>query len=218
MKETWKDVPNTSGRYQISSSGNFRKKSINGEYIDVKPRLDGYGYLYVTLKYDDNEKTKYVAIHRLVAKAFINNPYNLPIVHHIDDNKLNNCVENLFWCTRGQNNSFSFSARKGHVIKDRVIEQYSMDGTLLATYSSFRNASNAIGIKNTNLISKCCRNLRGRKSAYGYIWRFGVGDKMYHDNQIEPDQMAMIIEAYKKNPNEVINAINKIIKNEIPNT
>ncbi len=180
MDEIWKDIDNTSGRYQISSNGRFRKKEKE-EYYIVKPHLDSYGYQYVCIRFDNNTK-KHVAIHRLVAMAFINNPYNLPIVHHIDDNKLNNCVSNLFWCTYAQNNSFRLTANNGRGNSHRVIEQYSLDGKLIATWSSFEEAYRSLNLKNTkatNLISKCCRRKEGRKQAYGYLWKFGMNDPQY---------------------------------------
>lgn len=185
MDELWKDVDNTSGRYQISSNGRLRQRDKT-EYKLINPHLDSYGYQYVTIKFNNNKNPRHVAIHRLVAQAFINNPYNLPVVHHIDDNKLNNTVSNLFWCTHGQNHSFSLSARNGTIQKHRVIEQYTLDGEYIATWNSFIEAYRAIKPNNnsncTSLISYCCQGKKGRKTAYGYIWRFGKGDPMY-----EPD-------------------------------
>lgn len=43
------------------------------------------------------------SLHRKVAEAFIPNPLNLPEVHHIDGNKLNNHVSNLKWVTHQEN-------------------------------------------------------------------------------------------------------------------
>ena len=64
----------------------------------VPQNKDRYGYLRVSIK---NNKGKQMAVkaHRLVAKAFIPNPYNKPTVNHIDEVKTNNCVDNLEWMT-----------------------------------------------------------------------------------------------------------------------
>lgn len=59
------------------------------------------GYKFVCLRKDG--KNKNLLIHRLVAEAFIPNPKNLPCVNHKDGNKQNNNVENLEWCTQGEN-------------------------------------------------------------------------------------------------------------------
>ena len=55
------------------------------------------GYLYVNLSKPGGARQH--LLHRLVAKAFIPNPFDLPQVNHIDGNKLNNRVENLEWVT-----------------------------------------------------------------------------------------------------------------------
>ena len=66
---------------------------------------DGRGYLFVHLT-NGKGKLKNEKIHRLVAKAFIPNPDNLPEVNHIDENKYNNCVDNLEWCSVKYNRNY----------------------------------------------------------------------------------------------------------------
>jgi hypothetical protein len=67
----------------------------------LKPSLNKRGYLYIWLC--KNAKYKGFRIHRIVAKTFIPNPENKPQVNHIDRNVLNNCVDNLEWCTNSEN-------------------------------------------------------------------------------------------------------------------
>lgn len=59
------------------------------------------GYYCVSICYDGEGK-KDERINILVAKAFVPNPYNKPIVHHIDTDKLNNDVSNLLWLTTAE--------------------------------------------------------------------------------------------------------------------
>ena len=103
--EIWKDVVYFEGLYQVSNLG--RVKSLNysrtGREKVLKPSKTN-GYLQVYL-YKEG-KSKRFSIHRLVAFAFIPNPNNLPIVNHKDEDKSNNCVDNLEWCTVAYNNNY----------------------------------------------------------------------------------------------------------------
>ena len=66
------------------------------------------GYYIVNLYISKNGKYKTRSIHRLMAEAFIENPENLPIINHIDGNKLNDEIENLEWCTYSYNNKHAY--------------------------------------------------------------------------------------------------------------
>lgn len=103
--EIWKDIQGYDGLYQVSNIG--RVKSLNysrtGKEKILKP-CKANGYLQVYL-YKEG-KSKMYKIHRLVAMAFIPNPDNLPCVNHIDEDKSNNCEDNLEWCTVAYNNTY----------------------------------------------------------------------------------------------------------------
>ena len=94
--------------YCISETGKVislkRKFARQRELI---PNTNRYGYLYVNLVKD--KKAKVGMIHRLVAKAFIENPNNYKYVNHKDGNKANNKIGNLEWCTSSQNIVHSFA-------------------------------------------------------------------------------------------------------------
>ena len=98
--EKWRHIKGQSEFYQISTKGRVASLK-NGKARILKLKQDKKGYLSVSLH--KNGKTKGHRINRLVALAFIPNPYNLPVVHHRDDNPANNFVENLEWTTRKQN-------------------------------------------------------------------------------------------------------------------
>jgi hypothetical protein len=87
--------------YYITPSGDVYTTS-GRKLSKLRPGRKGSGYRFVGLNSDDGER-KYEMIHRLVAKAFIDNPLNLPAVNHIDLNKSNNRVENLEWVTYSEN-------------------------------------------------------------------------------------------------------------------
>lgn len=109
MKEIWKEIDGYDGKYFISSWGRVR-----GPRGIMTPYLNHKGYEKIGL-YKDGKKEKH-RINRLVAEAFIPNPYGLPEVNHIDGNKQNNSFTNLEWVTGEQN--------RAH---DRIMETYLME-------------------------------------------------------------------------------------------
>jgi hypothetical protein len=97
----WHDVENYEGLFSISNDG--RVKDSYGE--ELKQHASN-GYMYVALK-ALGRKTKHIAVHRLVAKAFVENANHNPIVNHIDGNKMHNSDYNLEWVTAKENSRHS---------------------------------------------------------------------------------------------------------------
>lgn len=97
--------------YEISSFGRIKSFWSNGNMHS--PRKVGLEFKYLKPFRVGNYsgislgKNKKFYIHRLVAQMFIENPNNYKEVNHIDENKNNNCVSNLEWCTRQQNEAHS---------------------------------------------------------------------------------------------------------------
>lgn len=110
-EEIWKPIKGYEN-YMVSSLGRIKSLNYNhtGKEKIIKSRKVK-DYLMVTLV--RNKNAKQYSIHRLVAETFIHNPNNLPLVHHKDENKHNNCVNNLCWCT----NKFNVTYSSGKPIK-----------------------------------------------------------------------------------------------------
>lgn len=89
--------------YYVDDSGKVYSRKY-GDLRELKQYPKTYGYLYVALS--RNCKKDYVRVHRLVAETFIPNPDNLPEVNHKDEDKTNNRVDNLEWCTSRNNRMY----------------------------------------------------------------------------------------------------------------
>lgn len=156
--EEWKDVIGAEKYYQISSKGRIRNK-ITKDIL--KPSTSG-NYRHIELRYGIN---KNVLIHKLVAEAFIPNPFNLRCVNHIDENKENNCVENLEWCSAKYNVNYGNGALK----RNQRIIQYDLEGNAIKIWESMKDASESLGLYYQG-ISACCRGKK--KSCGGYAWTY----------------------------------------------
>jgi hypothetical protein len=98
-----KDYPN----YEVSICGQVR--NVTTKRI-LKPGIRGNGYYFVVLCNKNSIKSH--SIHRLVAKAFIPNIFNKEFVDHINNQKLDNTVSNLRWCTNQQNQFNSLLSKR----------------------------------------------------------------------------------------------------------
>lgn len=118
-----------------------------------------------------NNKSYNFLVHRLVAIAFIPNPENKPCVNHKDLNKSNNQVTNLEWVTYAENNNYLDHSKKSGEGHRKKVAQYNKEGVFICSYSSLKEAAEAVNGKQTN-IGACCNKKPHYHSAYGYIWRF----------------------------------------------
>ena len=148
MEEIFKPIKNYENLYSISNLGrvksnNRQRLGAGGSIRNCKGRIlkatpNQSGHLLVNL-YDEEGKSKKALVHRLVAEAFLENPENLPCINHKDENKLNNCADNLEWCTIAYNNSYSHLEnnlyRKTGNYPIAVI-QYSLSGEEIDRYTS----------------------------------------------------------------------------------
>ena len=102
--EIWRDIAGYEGIYQVSNMGRVKSFYGIGENL-LTPSSNKSGYMYVVLTKDGVRKS--CKVHTLVARAFISNPENKPVVHHKDSNRSNNRVENLQWVTHQENTAYA---------------------------------------------------------------------------------------------------------------
>ena len=92
----------------VNDNGRQYEKPLKAKHM--KQTMHTKGYKTVSLTKDG--KTKGMFVHRIVAEAFIPNPNNLPMVNHKDEDRTNNFVENLEWCTAQYNNTYGNAQKK----------------------------------------------------------------------------------------------------------
>lgn len=183
--EEWKQIKEFAD-YYVSNFGrvwsNSSKKGI------LKFSCDKHGYLHVALYKDKKRYTKLV--HRLVAEMFIENLNGYTEINHKDENKGNNNVENLEWCTR-KYNIFYGRAGKERYINVGLTQRYSRNdlkvvecldiesGKVVHKFNSIAEASRTMSLKTKGSIkcvrsniASCCNQRKFRNTAYGYKWRF----------------------------------------------
>lgn len=165
MEEIWRDIKGYEGLYQVSNLG--RVKSLNYNHTKKEKILTNNkhntNYLSVTLV--KNKVKKQILVHRLVAEAFIPNKYNYPIVNHKNEDKSNNKVDNLEWCTYEYNNNYGTRVVK----TTKQVYQYTLDGQLIKKWKSINEIQRILGFK-TGGICNCCKCRTN--TAYGFKWRY----------------------------------------------
>ena len=161
--EEWRDIKEFEN-YMISSLGRVYSKK---KHMIMKPTPDKKGYLRIS--FYENGKNNTRKVHRLVVQAFIDNPENLPQVNHKDENKENNSVENLEWCTNSYNRMFGTATERTRMenlnckstgVPVRCIETGEI-------YPSLREAERETGAKN---IFWCC--IGKRHTSGGLHWEY----------------------------------------------
>lgn len=107
----WKEIEGYEGLYRVGTNGqvksmermvdNGRGGKMKIQEKILKPTPDGHGYLQVNLSKDGKEKKH--KVHRLVGETFLENFENKETINHMDGNKENNNMWNLFWATNKEN-------------------------------------------------------------------------------------------------------------------
>lgn len=178
MHEIWKPVLGYDGRYMVSNLGNVmsvgRIDSLNRSHPStLLSPSDSGAYLHVNLCKDGISKT--FCVHRLVAAAFIVNPFEFPCVNHMDENKFNNRADNLEWCSHEYNNNYGTSNYRQARAKGRKVAQYNLDGEFVADYFSISEASRRTAFSQGAIYN----GLATGRATNGYFWRDTKEVKIY---------------------------------------
>ena len=175
----WKDVNGYEGIYKVSRLGEVKsldrviKVSRNGIEYEypikgkvLSPTTDIYGYKIVSLSV--NGKTKKAKVHRLVAKAFIENTHSYPVINHKNEMKSDNRVENLEWCSVEHNNKYNDRVNKIAIKNSIPVKATNLKTGETKIFSSARE-TNKYGFQQGNVTSCCKGKLSQHK---GYRWEY----------------------------------------------
>lgn len=179
MEEIWEPIPEYEGYYEVSNTGKvrsvtrtiiFNKTNAQHIYYGKELSLNKRGdYLRVCLT--KNGTKKYFDVHRLVALAFLPNPGNLPIVNHKDENKTNNCVNNLEWCTYSYNTNYGTGIERQIRKTSRPIIMCDKEThEPIKEFPSLAEAARSLGMASHGNISMVLNGTR--PSASGYWWKY----------------------------------------------
>lgn len=159
--------------YTIASTGEV----FNKQDKELHQYVNRDGYSLVTLS--NNGKAKTFQVHRLVANAYIDNPYKKQTVNHIDGNKLNNDVCNLEWATHSENEKHAYDndLRRSYLTyEDRKRgarisgEKRKLSVRVVETgkiYESMKDCANEMEC-DIGAISKCCNGLANKHHGYHF--------------------------------------------------
>ena len=191
MQEIWKDIENYEGLYQISNFGRVRslnhfRKNGTGIYLHKGKILipqNANGYCFVRLS--KNGKSKQYLLHRLVAQAFLPKLEKYNEINHKDENKRNNHINNLEWCShkyninygtgnerrktseQGKKKTWNTQKVGGNNKKIKPVKKYDLQGNFIKEWNSIAEASRQLKL---NKIWEVCNNKRNKCG--NFIWKY----------------------------------------------
>jgi len=171
-KMEWYVIPGTNDAWSINKSGKI-KHNKTGRVSYGDNTSQGYKELRIRTL---GKVTFRKLIHVIMGEMFLDKPDTEAdwVVDHKDNDKQHNELHNLQYLTRSDN------FRKGQEVRDasttfKPVNQYSLDGTLIARYDSITQACVALGVARGPMIGYACKgscSTNNCNTAYGFKWRF----------------------------------------------
>lgn len=173
--EIWKDIAGYEGLYQVSNLGRVKSldRAVHHKRLGTTQRIGKFissainsrGYAVVTLHRDGTKKT--LAVHRLVAVAFFGEHENME-VNHIDQDRTNNCLDNLEWVTHLANmHHGDLLERAKSAQHKKPVSAYDDEGNIIGTFESMGEAA-----RNGFHASAISAVIKGkRKTHCGFVWK-----------------------------------------------
>lgn len=190
-EEIWKDIKGYEGLYQVSNLG--RVKSLERFIIDERNRfyhlcskilkLQQTRNGHYKIRLTNEKKAKNFYVHRLVAEAFIPNPFNYPIINHKDECPGNNSVDNLEWCDYKYNCNYGTRNKRmdekiskvlyNNPKRCKPINQIDIQtNKVIKRWFGAVEISRTLGYDRTNLCL-CCKGKHFKNQIYhGFRWEY----------------------------------------------
>lgn len=138
-------------RDRIAKGKDGKKYHIKGRVL--KQQLDRYGYLTVHIR--ENGNSFYRKVHRIVATSHLPNPNNLPEVNHKDNDRTNNRLDNLEWCTTQYNTvyreKYGKSAKEATRVLRKPVIAVNLETSEVFWFESQIKAGRQLGIDDSNV-------------------------------------------------------------------
>lgn len=181
-------------KYVINSEGglvNLSYKNCDDSIRACRLSRDAYGYSTITVTL--SKGLKQLKVHQLVALAFIPNPKNLPEINHRDENKSNNSIMNLEWCTRKYNLHYGTCidrANKGRKLANRWPHPIAQvrGNSIIRVFYNFEELRKA-GFDSGEVL-KVARGIKGHLSHRKYKWRFLTSEEEYESYTTHPQKLS----------------------------
>lgn len=220
LKEIYVEYEGSSGKYSISNYGNI----LNNNTGKILRGTISKGYKRHTLRIDDKIIT--VFTHVQVAKHFIPNPNNHPIVNHIDEDGTNPRVDNLEWVDAKIN--ANYGSRNDRISRNKTlpVNEYDTNGKYIRTWVSSKYVAEVYGTS-IRAIQVAAQN---RGLSCGRLWQYYIKSeqniqditpqmsdrqlrymKYKHDETEIPKGYIYIVEE-DSNYNEYVDILNKTIE------
>ena len=189
--EEWKSIPGYP-RYEVSNMGRVRSYTSKRNPGKVLKQTKLKGYMYVNLVEGEERttnKTKRIAVHRIVAQAFVPNPTgrNRKHVDHIIPVSMGGkpTANNLRWVTPKENAAnklTQLNRQRATEERKKKVYQYDENLTLIATYPSTAEAARELG-KSQGNITSCTTGALPRY--LGYIFSYVPLDNLQEREELE---------------------------------
>lgn len=168
MKETWKNVPGYSGKYQVNTEGNIRRVYKSGKTRMMTPyhkKTSGSQRLVVKLTRDGKSKEEILV--QIMAKTFLGNPPPGCVPYHKNGCQSENYIQNIAYISRKDLGKLT-----GRNSRRQPVAKIDSSGKIVEVYSSARECGRKNFMSYQTVIDRCngkCKSAFA-PDGYAYAW------------------------------------------------